>query len=108
VPRQKIRLFESRESDSFDDQKSAAQIATSESLSENHQQFLEYLLSQVKRIIHGNQSGNWHDDPASVHGGDASLYALFSGSGGVGFDEDTIVVSETLVVVADGNVVVAS
>jgi hypothetical protein len=106
VAKQLIRLKESRKSDAFDDQKSAAQIATSESTSENYQQFLDYLLSQIKRIIHGNDPGNWHDDPATVFGGDASLRALFFGGGGGSFDADNIIVDRTsLVVVSEaGNV----
>lgn len=79
-PRQLARLAESRRSDSFDDQKSAAAIASAESTCENHQQFLEYLISQVKRIIHGDEVGNWHDDPVTVFGEDASLYALLQAS----------------------------
>ena len=103
MPRQRIRLSESRKSDSFDDQKSASGIATSESSVDDHQQFLEYLLSQVKRIIHGNDSGNWHDDPVSVFGSDASLKALLSGSGTSGFDEDLILIDEDFTVVVDEN-----
>ena len=72
MPRQKLRLVESRKSDSFDDQKSAAQIAASESLSANQQEFIDYLLSQVKRIIHGDESGNWFDDPATKFSEDVS------------------------------------
>jgi hypothetical protein len=77
-PRQLIRLSESRRSDSFDDQKTASQIAASETLSENHQQFLEFVISQIKRIIYGDQAGNWHDDPVSALGSDASLYGLLN------------------------------
>lgn len=76
MPRQKLRLVESRESDSFDDQKSAAQIASSETLSTNHQEFLEYLLSQIKRLQHGDDAGNWFDDPVTTFSEDVSLQSL--------------------------------
>lgn len=76
MPRQKIRLVESRESDSFDDQKTAAQIASAESLSENHQEFLEYLLSQIKRLQHGDEAGNWWDDPVTKYSEDVSMQSL--------------------------------
>lgn len=71
------RLKQIAKPDSFDDQKSAAQIANSENNSVDLAEFAEALLSQFKRIIHGNQSGNWFDDPTSVFGGDASLFSLF-------------------------------
>lgn len=80
MPRQLLRLTESRKSDSFDDQKTASEIAGSEVSSENHQQFLEFVISQIKRIIHGNRAGDWHNDPASVFSEDASLYALLNRS----------------------------
>lgn len=63
--------------DSFNDQRTAPQIAASEVDSTDFGNFLIHVLSQLKRIIHGNESGNWHDDPASTFGGDASLWALF-------------------------------
>ncbi len=71
------RLKQVAKPDSFDDQKSAAIIAGSEISSADFAEMTEALLSQLKRIIHGNQSGNWFDDPASVFGGDASLFSLF-------------------------------
>ena len=71
------RLDQIAKPDAFDDQKPAASIATSEIDSTDYSDFQEFIISQFKRIIHGNQPGNWHDDPASVHGGDASLWALF-------------------------------
>ena len=65
--------------DSFDDQKTAADIANSEAASEDLGQFKEAMLSQIKRIIHGDDAGNWHDDIATVFGQDASLKSLLSG-----------------------------
>lgn len=74
------RLDQTAKPDDFDDQKSASAIATSEVDSVDFGTFLEAMLSQIQRIIHGNEGGNWHDDPASVFGGDASLYGLFKGA----------------------------
>jgi len=73
------RLDSLAKPDSFDDQKTAAQVAASEGASADYAQFQEALLSQLKRIIHGDQAGNWYDDPASIHGADASLYGLLDG-----------------------------
>lgn len=72
------RLDQIHKPDTFDDTKSAAAIATAETTSVDMADYHEFLISQMKRVIHGNQAGNWHDDPASVFGGDASLYGLFS------------------------------
>jgi len=71
------RLKQIAKPDEFDDQKTASEIANIESTSTDFKDFNHALLSQLKRIIHGNGIGNWHDDPASIHGGDASLFALF-------------------------------
>lgn len=87
MARQQIRLPESRKSDNFDDQKSASEIANSEVTTTDLQQFQNHFLSQIKRIIHGDRAGNWHDDPVTVFGEDASLYALLMGSGG---DDDQV------------------
>jgi hypothetical protein len=46
-----VRLRESRKSDSFDDQKSPAQILTAENAAITHQDFLDYLLSQLRQIL---------------------------------------------------------
>ena len=61
-PRQLLRLFESRRSESFDDQKTPTEIQSSETFSQNHQEFLEYVLSQIRQIL---GTANWHD-PVSV------------------------------------------
>jgi len=64
VPRQLIRLSESRESDDFDDQKTPTQIQSAETLSENHQQFLTFVLSQIRQIL---GTPNWNDPvPATL------------------------------------------
>lgn len=57
-PRQLLRLFESRRSESFDDQKTPSEIQLSETASENHQEFLEYVISQIRQIL---GTTNWHD-----------------------------------------------
>lgn len=63
-PRQLLRLFESRKSESFDDQKTPAQIQLAESAAQTHQDFLEYMLSQIRQII-GTEK--WHDPvPISI------------------------------------------
>lgn len=71
------RLRQIAKPDSFDDQRDSVDIANSEINSEDLGQFVEAFLSQIKRLIHGNESGNWFDDPASVFGGDASLFSFF-------------------------------
>lgn len=75
------RLRQLSKPDSFDDSKTATEISNSETNSEDFEQFLETLLSQIKRIIHGDQTGDWHGDPTTVFGNDSSLYALLQCSG---------------------------
>lgn len=70
------RLKQLSKPDSFDDSKTAAEISNSESNSEDFEQFLETFISQMKRFLHGDQSGDWHNNPVSAFGNDASLYAL--------------------------------
>ena len=72
-----VRLDQLYKPDTFDDQKNAAAIAGGEASSVDYADFQEFVLSQIKRIIWGNAAGNWHDDIATVHGGDASLKALY-------------------------------
>ena len=60
------RLDQIARPDDFDDQKTAAEIASSETSSEDFAQFQEYVLSQIKRIIHGDQTGKWYDDPTEA------------------------------------------
>ena len=73
-----IRLDQIYKTDDPNDQLTAGDIAGIESSATDHLEFLSAMLSQFKRVLHGNQGGNWHDDPATVHGGDASLYALYN------------------------------
>ncbi len=70
------RLDQLAKPDSFDDQLAAAQVAAIESSATDFGEFIEGILSQLKRIIHGDETGNWHDDPVTVFGSDASLLAL--------------------------------
>ena len=74
------RLDQIAKPDNFNDQLSASQVAGIEVSATDMADFLKGMLSQFKRIIHGEHPGNWHDDPASVFGGDASLQALFAAS----------------------------
>lgn len=60
------RLDQIAKPDAFDDQKTAAAIATSETSSADYSEFQEYLLSQIKRILYGNKTGNWYDDPGKL------------------------------------------
>jgi len=64
--------------DTFDDTLSAATLATLEATAVDMADFQEGYLSQIKRIIHGNDSGNWHDDIATVFSRVASLKQLAS------------------------------
>jgi hypothetical protein len=57
-PRQLLRLRETRKSDRWDDQKTPAEIAASEAVSGDSQDFLEYLLSQVRQIL---GTAKWYD-----------------------------------------------
>lgn len=78
------RLRQIAKPDSFDDTLSAAAVAAIEAAASDFHDFQEALLSQLKRIIHGDAAGDWNADPASAFGGDASLKALYAlVSGGV-------------------------
>jgi hypothetical protein len=63
-----LRIDQLHKPDSFDDTLGASTIASIESNAVDHADFWEGVLSQVKRIIHGNDSGNWHDDMVTVFG----------------------------------------
>lgn len=70
------RIDQIRKPDNFDDTLSAATISTIESTSVDHADFWTGVLSQLKRFLHGNDSGNWHDSPTSAFAKDASMKAL--------------------------------
>lgn len=78
MPVQLVRLRELRKTDNPDDTLAPASIAGIEAAAVDHEDFVTGVLSQLKQIIHGSQAGDWHGAPVSVHGGDASLYALFN------------------------------
>ena len=57
-----VRYKEVRLADLRNDQKTAAQILNADAASDTQEQFQEFVLSQIKRIIHGDHSGIWKDD----------------------------------------------
>lgn len=65
-PKTRLRYQKVWKAGVFDDQKTAAQITTSEATSVSQEDFQSYVLSQIKRIIHGNAVGRWFDDPTLV------------------------------------------
>jgi hypothetical protein len=62
VPKDLVRYREVRVADTQNDQQDAAQVAAAASLSVTQEDFQNYVLSQLKRIIHGDASGHWNDD----------------------------------------------
>jgi len=73
------RLDQIARPDDFDDQKTAAEIAASESTSADYAQFQEYVLSQIKRILYGDQTGKWYDDPGKMLSNSYKEVACLSG-----------------------------
>jgi hypothetical protein len=71
-----IRQDNLHKPDSFDDTLNAAAIAGIESSAVTHADFWTGVLSQVKRILWGSNTGNWHDDPTDFTGIDGTLTAL--------------------------------
>lgn len=57
-----VRYREVRVADVQNDQASASAILSASSLSVTQEDFQSYVLSQIKRIIHGDNSGIWKDD----------------------------------------------
>jgi hypothetical protein len=71
-PRQLSRLRATRTSGTYDDQKTPAEILQAETLSEDLEQLLDYVLSQLRRVL---GTADWKDAVP------ASLAALLSGLG---------------------------
>lgn len=63
--------------DVFNDQLTGEEVELIESSADHMGHFLWGVMSQFKRIIHGDEDGNWTDNPVEIFGGDASLRALF-------------------------------
>lgn len=61
-PKDLVRFREVRLADLRNDQKTAAQISNADAASLTQEQFQEFILSQIKRIIHGDNPGLWKDD----------------------------------------------
>lgn len=57
-----VRYREVRLADLRNDQKTPAQILNADLASPTQEQFQEFTLSQIKRIIHGSNTGLWKDD----------------------------------------------
>ena len=57
-----VRYKEVRRADLLNDQKTAPQILQADPASITQEQFQEFILSQIKRIIHGNNVGIWKTD----------------------------------------------
>ena len=63
VPQQRFRYDRVRVADMTDDQKTAAQIVTGATGgSVTQEEYQEFVLSQMKRMIFGDLAGNWYDD----------------------------------------------
>lgn len=61
APRQLLRLKQSRKADTFDDQKTPAEIQNAEVASLTHEDLQEYVLSQIRQIT---GEDNWYDPVA--------------------------------------------
>jgi len=57
-----IRYREVRRADQLNDQKTALQILQAVAASSTQEELQEFVLSQIKRIIYGDEPGNWYDD----------------------------------------------
>ena len=75
--------------DDPDDQLPGSEVSTIEADAADQEEFWNGLLSQLKRIIHGDEAGNWHDNPVTIFGSDASLRSLLiSGAADRPFEVD--------------------
>lgn len=72
------RLDQIYKPDTFDDTLSAATLAGLEASAVDMADFQEGYLSQIKRILHGDDAGNWHDNVVSAFARTASLKSLAS------------------------------
>jgi hypothetical protein len=57
-----VRYREVRVADARSDQFDASAVAAANATSITQEDYQQFLLSQVKRIVHGDQAGNWYDD----------------------------------------------
>jgi hypothetical protein len=64
--------------DTFDDTLSAASITGLEGSAVDFADFQEGYLSQIKRILHGDDAGNWHDSVTTEFSRNGSLKSLAS------------------------------
>jgi hypothetical protein len=64
------RLKQIAKPDSFDDQKTPVEISNSENSAINFADIQSAIFSQLKRIINGDNPGNWYDDPTQINLGD--------------------------------------
>lgn len=76
-PKDLVRFKEVRRADLLNDQKTAAQILNADAASMTQEQYQEFILSQIKRIIHGDHAGTWKDDFIAI--GIPSLQDAVSG-----------------------------
>jgi hypothetical protein len=58
-----VRAKQIKKPDGFDDTKTASEIANTEANADNLDDTLDAVFSQFKRIMHGDDAGNWYDDP---------------------------------------------
>lgn len=78
-----IRYREVRRADALNDQKTAGQILTALGVSVTQEDLQQFVLSQLKRVIFGNNPGNWYSDFESA--GIPSLAQL------VAFSPETVI-----------------
>lgn len=57
-----VRYKEIRRADLLNDQKSAPEIEAADNFATTQEEYQEFILSQIKRIIHGDAAGLWKDD----------------------------------------------
>lgn len=58
----KVRLYQVRRGDSLNDQRSPVEIQSAPSAASDQEQFQEAVLSQLKRILWGDNPGHWYDN----------------------------------------------